>query len=523
MDVKTCSNLKVKKMGFDFEKFGEGRLDEAFVDWLVEEKWPELNNHFGKLWDYYENKCREVNSAGLMGGGVGLAGRGYIQAQEMGLPARITGRVRYLDNDLGRIDPDVQRKEIVIENDIGWRVNAMVDFLFGKGIKITSRAGDEVKRREIDQIINAVFERNGSVGFFQDMAVLGSVYGFVDCLVRPGRAFGMERGEAGLHTKGTSIDTSFSSILDAAGAIDLELVEAPRALPVLCEDNYRKIDFYIQHFYQAKNTVSSERGFLKSVGGFNSPDSERSRVEVTEIIGADYWQRYENGRVSEEGRNPFGFVPVVHVQNLAQPYYYEGLSDVEQLMSLQDELNTRLSDRANRLTYQAFKMFLAKGIEGFLDKPVAPGTMWFTHNPDASIEQFGGDSNSPSEDQHIAEIRDAMDKVSGVTPVVAGVLKNKVGHLTSAVAIKMVFMGMLAKTERKQFTYGEGIKDICGLVLELLDRLGIYKSSQEDRKFNVIFPNPLPEDILDKLKEAQIKKDLGVPQDEIMKELGYEI
>ena len=41
----------------------------------------------------------------------------------------------------------------------------------------------------------------------------------------------------------------------------------------------------------------------------------------------------------------------------------------------------------------------------------------------------GGDSSAPSEDKHISEIREAMDKISGVTPVVAGVLKNKLGNL----------------------------------------------------------------------------------------------
>lgn len=132
-----------------------------------------------------------------------------------------------------------------------------------------------------------------------------------------------------------------------------------------------------------------------------------------------------------------GVVPVVHIQNIAQPYYYEGLSEVEQLISLQDELNTRLSDRASRITFQSFKMYLAKGLEGFEDKPVSPGRMWCTDNENATIEQFGGDSASPSENIHISEIREAMDKISGVTPVVAGVLKNKLGNLTSGVALKI--------------------------------------------------------------------------------------
>jgi hypothetical protein len=212
----------------------------------------------------------------------------------------------------------------------------------------------------------------------------------------------------------------------------------------------------------------------------------------------------------------------VHIQNIAQPYYYEGVSDVEPLMPLQDELNTRLSDRASRITFQAFKMYLGKGIEGFEDRPVSPGRMWCTDNPEATIEEFGGDAAVPSEDMHIAEIREAMDKTSGVTPLVAGVLKSKLGNLTSAVALKLTLMGMLSKTERKRFTYGEGLKKVCRMVLDMLDRANIYRTREADRDLDIIFPSPLPENMMEKLQEAQIKKELGVSTEQVLRELGYD-
>jgi hypothetical protein len=213
---------------------------------------------------------------------------------------------------------------------------------------------------------------------------------------------------------------------------------------------------------------------------------------------------------------------VVHIQNVAQPYYYEGLSDVEPLIPLQDELNTRLSDRANRITFQSFKMYLGKGIEGFESKPVSPGRMWYTDNPDASIEEFGGDTVAPSEELHVAEIREAMDKASGVTPVLAGILKGKIGNLTSAVALRLTLMGMLSKNDRKKFTYSEGLKKICRMVLSTLDTAGIYRTNAEDREIEIIFPSPLPENMTEKLHEAQIKKDLGVSTEQVLRELGYE-
>jgi hypothetical protein len=148
--------------------------------------------------------------------------------------------------------------------------------------------------------------------------------------------------------------------------------------------------------------------------------------------------------------------------------------------------------------------------------------MWYTDNPEASIEEFGGDAATPSEGLHIAEVRESLDKISGVTPIVAGVLKNKLGNLTSAVALRLMLMGMLSKNERKRFNYSEGLRRICRMVLKMLDTTGIYRTSETDRDVDIIFPSPLPENVMEKLKEAQIKKELGVPSEQVLRELGYE-
>jgi hypothetical protein len=505
-------------MGFDLHIFKDPQLETDYVEWIVDEQSIDVQTHFAKLWEYYTNQMIESSGSSACDKKANESGRCYIQAQEYGLPPRITGLVHSGNSGIFSARPikDVQRKEVVIENDIAWRVNAAVDFLFGKPISFVSRAPEGQKRAEIESILKAVFEANGAIGFFQDMAVLGSVYGFIDCLVRPG-------GEILEQLTSSSQTISSKDVLQLAQAIGLELIEAPRALPVLEENDYKKIRYYVQHFYQKRNAVERKNSFLARLllQGKRSGDS-RQTIAVTEIISATAWQRYENKQLVGEGELPWGFLPVVHIQNIAQPYYYEGLSDVEPLIPLQDELNTRLSDRANRITFQSFKMYLGKGIEGFEDRPISPGRMWYTDNTEATIEEFGGDTATPSEDMHIAEIREAMDKTSGVTPVVAGVLKNKLGNLTSAVALRLTLMGMLSKTERKRFTYGEGLKKICKMILDILDKANIYRTSNADRDIDIIFPSPLPENMTEKLKEAEIKKELGVPIEQVLRELGYE-
>lgn len=506
-------------MRFDLRIFEDAELEPDFIDWLVEQRAMENQNRFSRLWDYYTNRMKDIAAQRSSDSKVNESSRFYVQAQEFGLPPRITGLLRCGQSGVfgGRAVPDIQRKEIVIENDIAWRVNAAVDFLFGKPVNFVSKSPDDRKRTEIESLLKALFAANGGTGFFQDLAVLGGVYGFVDCLVRPGEQI------CSLFTSQAS-KLSTQDAIQLTRTIGLELIEAPRALPVLDENDYRKIKYYVQHFQQKQNSVSGENSFLsRLLFRSRAGCDRRESVSVTEIISSNLWQRYEDKELVAQGRLPWGFLPVVHIQNIAQPYFYEGLSDVEPLIPLQDELNTRLSDRANRITFQSFKMYLGKGIEGFENKPVSPGRMWYTDNTDATIEQFGGDSATPSEELHVSEIREALDKTSGVTPVVVGVLKNKLGNLTSAVALRLVLMGMLSRNERKQFTYGEGLKKIAKMVLEILDKAGAYKTAEADREMEILFPNPLPEDTLEKLKEAQIKKDLGVPTEQVLRELGYEV
>ena len=202
---------------------------------------------------------------------------------------------------------------------------------------------------------------------------------------------------------------------------------------------------------------------------------EREHVVVVELITADRGSATKTERARRRGRNSLGELPLVHIQNAAVPFEYAGASDVEPLMPLQDELNTRLSDRANRITMQSFKMYLGKGIENFTTLPVAPGRMWMTDNDDAEVIEFGGDAACPSEDAHIAELREAMDKTSGVTPIAAGAIKGRIGRLTSAAALRVTMLALLAKTEKKRTTYGAAIERMCELALAWLDRAGLFR------------------------------------------------
>ncbi|MFP4223746.1 MAG: phage portal protein [Phycisphaeraceae bacterium] len=454
-------------------------MDEALLDVLIGEHLGR-RGRYERLWRYYRNPARQ-----------GEGGRARL-AQEEGLPARLLA--------------DAER-ERVIENDIAWRVHTLVDFMFGSPVSVQSLAAGPGRAGEIERFLRKVLEQAGGVGFLQDLALLGTVYGFADVLVR------VEDGAGGA---------------DAAERVVLELVEAPRAVPLMSEGDYRKLAGYAVHVRQQTRELDRD-GLLARVRermGRGSAGGRRRIVERTQVWTAARYRRYRgSGRERElvaEEVNRLGRVPVVHIQNLPQPYVYEGLSEVEPLIPLQDELNRRLSDRANRVTLQSFKMYLGKGIESFTERPIGPGQMWATENAEASIEEFGGDAASPSEQAHIEEIREALDKTSGVPPVAAGLLKGKVGNLTSESALRVVLMGLLAKTQKKRVTYGAGLARLCELVLHAADVHGLLPNRPEERRVRLEWPEVLPSGQSERLRNAGRKLELGVPRKQVLAELGYE-
>lgn len=437
-----------------------------------------------KRWRYYRNASTRRD------------GRSYL-AQAEGLPARLQ-------------PTEGRSREIVIENDIAWRVHTLVDFMFGKPVELTPQVGDPQRADLIRRFLSAVIEVNGGANLLQDAAVLGTVYGHVDLMlrVRGGGPFNL------------------ADPADAASRFVIEPVDARRGIPVLASDDYRRLTGYVLRVAAASNTQPSLIDRVKGRLLGHAASASQQKTHHLQVWDAhqviDLIEDSDKGyRRIGAARNRLARVPIVHIQNMPQPLSYSGLSEVEPLIPLQDELNTRLSDRANRITMQAFKMYLGKGIEQFTERPIGPAQMWQTDNPDASIQEFGGDADSPSESLHIQDIRDALDKTSGVSPIAAGVIRGKIGNLSSQNAVRLVLMGLLARVERKRVTYGAGLQRLCELILHAADVYGVLPNTPDERRVRIDWPDPVPENQREQIELAQQKIALGVPRQIVLNELGY--
>ncbi len=508
----------------------------ALVELLLHEHRLDTVPRLSRRWSYYRNPAVDHPVPASVTGM-----RPARLAQEQGLPARL--------RSVG-----LGGREIVIENDIAWRLHTMVDAMFSKPPTLQSLAADPALAKRIESLLRDTLERSGGITFLQDMALLGGIYGHVDVLLQS-----CESPDRTDRSGGTGGTGGTGSARMGRPPFSFALIEARRGIPLLDPDDYRRLDAYLIHLVQETHDLQAPPTLLdrlrqpwRNMGSRDRTGPRRSVREVTHVYTPDTITTYERlthpgagaaaapatGASGASGAgasgggggrqkisqvpNPLGCIPVVHIQNLSQPFVYEGLGEVEPLIPLQDELNIRLSDRANRVTFQAFKMYLGRGIEGFLDRPVGPGQMWSTDNPHGSIQEFGGDAASPSEEAHINEIREAMDKASGVNAIAAGVLRDKVGNLTSENALRIVLMGLLSKTQKKRSSYGQGLASLCELALHAADVTGVLATTPADRRIRLDWPSPMPEDFNQRLRDAQAKLAIGVPRKQVLMELGYE-
>ena len=329
-------------------------LDPALVDHLIREH-SDKCAEYTRLWAYYRNPVTHAPRLGADG----MSRSVRRLAQEAGLPGRVTG----VRGDALTDDRHAERREVVIENDIAWRVHTMIDFLFGKQPAVVSTAASEAQRDLIDEFVESVWKASGGLALLQDAALIGHVYGHVDLVVRiDERAMNaVGRRAAKLRESGASIHAMRGLMREAGRAVRIEPVAPERGIPVIDPGDYRRLAGYVIHYEREANEVE-RTGLVRRLTGRTRGEWGRSRriESYTEVFTSEGRELWVDGELVEKNERGFagGDLPVVHVQNLSQPLRYEGIGEVEPLVPLQDELNTRLSDRASRVTLQSFKMYL---------------------------------------------------------------------------------------------------------------------------------------------------------------------
>lgn len=223
--------------------------------------------------------------------------------------------------------------------------------------------------------------------------------------------------------------------------------------------------------------------------------------------------------------NKYGVIPFRQIKNFPQQGRNEGLSDVEDLIPLNMELNLKKSDISEIIDYHSAPVTVVFGARiGQLER--GANKVWGGLPKDARIENLRLEGDLTAAQNYTKEIKLSMHEVGNIPEGVLGgslAISN-----TSGVALQIALMPLLERVKVKQVLTKEGIEFINKLILLIGEKEGLIDipegiSRREFYHNEVGFDSILPKDTLLEIQELELEMKMGIESREgAMKRRGKE-
>lgn len=250
-------------------------------------------------------------------------------------------------------------------------------------------------------------------------------------------------------------------------------------------------------------------------------EGTRSVYTYTELIRSDIIREYVNDELIDERPNVLGEIPIVHIPNAPASGSPWGLSDVQDIISLNRQYNETATDIVDIVNYHAAPITVVIGAK---PSQLEKGTnrVWSIGNKEVKVENLESNVDLQYSIEVLNMMKTAMHEMTGVPESALG--QSQPISNTSGVALSIQFQPLMQKFELKQLQYGKGLKKINELALRTLFIFepattlynplteGIQMEGQVDfvnpsdplaYVTDIDWPSPLPVDKLIKLNEIQ--------------------
>lgn len=253
------------------------------------------------------------------------------------------------------------------------------------------------------------------------------------------------------------------------------------------------------------------------------------KTEKKKVVYKQIWTNEEvaviDDGTEEKFVNRYGVIPFAHIRNLSVAGRNEGRSDIEDIIPLNTELNTKESDISEIIDYHAAPVTLVYGAKiGNLEK--GANKVWGGLAKDAKVENLELKSDLGASTSYVKDLKLAMCEVGGIPETVLGgaqAISN-----TSGVALEYINLPLVEKTRLKRHNTEAGFEYLNKLILlvSVLEGLIRKPSNVPSRDFfhtEVSIPDTLPKDALLELQQLQQELKMGVEsRRNAMKRLGKE-
>ena len=250
-------------------------------------------------------------------------------------------------------------------------------------------------------------------------------------------------------------------------------------------------------------------------------EGTRSVYTYTELIRSDVIREYVNDELIDERPNVLGEIPIVHIVNAPATGSPWGLSDVQDIISLNRQYNETATDIVDIVNYHAAPITVVIGAKpSQLEK--GANRVWSIGNKDVKVENLQSNVDLQYSIEVLQMLKTAMHEMTGVPESALG--QSQPISNTSGVALSIQFQPLMQKFELKKLQYGKGLKKINEMALRTLFTFepattlynplteGIKQPEQVDFAdpsdplvyvTDIDWPSPLPVDKLIKLNEIQ--------------------
>jgi hypothetical protein len=273
-----------------------------------------------------------------------------------------------------------------------------------------------------------------------------------------------------------------------------------------------------------------------------SLEGTRQVYTYTEILTEDTIEEYINDEMIDSRPNPIGMIPVIHIPNVRISGSPWGLSDCNEIISINRIYNETATDIADIVNYHAAPVTVIIGAKASqLEK--GANKVWGGLPKDARVENLeGGSQGLKGAMDFMLKLKQAMHEMTGVPESALG--QAQPISNTSGVALSIQFQPLMNRYHQKIVQYAHGLERVNELVLRTLalkepetfllnpdvetmpkpeQLVQLDPNDPETYRTYCHFPPPLPLDKLIVLNEVQSLLSLGLQSKEgALRDLGEE-
>lgn len=415
----------------------------------------------------------------------------------------------------GELDPPLkpmrdQPDDNVVGNYVEDKVDTSVSFLFGKELEITIEEGAP---QEAQDFLNTTWgEKEARIPLLQKLAMNGAMSGEAFLRIVPNR------------------DGSFRLVPTDPSTIFVKYA------PQDCET---VLLYCIEYCADEKQTTNKyERVYYREeIARLDPPEMESADGEGNPVIWS-YPFGYQNGeqqqevswqiqhwsKIGERGTWmsagdpilwPYPFPPLHACQNFPRPNEFWGKSDAtKNLIALNKALNLTDSDIQKLGRIYSHPILYATGM-GSTPVEHTPGRIASLPLVESAIHSVDIRADIPSLLSAADRFQSRIDEQSGVPGIATGRSSAMPHGPMSGIAIELMFMSLIKRTDTKRCLYGKLIIDVSKALLVLV-------GFSPDIKIILKWQNPLPNDDLGAAQAATVKKTIGVSDATLLEEMGYD-